>query len=53
MTGLDITSLEHSVITETPAERYEFCNPYITLEEKYREYEMHLTDFVKYMKEQS
>ena len=34
-------------------ERYEFCNPYITLEQKYREFEADLTAFVKYMKEQS
>lgn len=34
-------------------EQYEFCNPYLTLEQKYREYEAHLTEFVKYMKEQS
>lgn len=37
----------------TLTEQYEFCNPYLTLEQKYREYEVHLTEFVKYMKEQS
>lgn len=34
-------------------EAYEFCNPYLTLEQKYREFETDLTSFVKYMKEQS
>lgn len=33
-------------------EQYEFCNPYLTLEQKYREYEAHLTAFVKYMEAQ-
>lgn len=37
----------------TLTEQYEFCNPYLTLEQKYREYEMHLTEFVNYMREQS
>ena len=32
-------------------EQYEFCNPRYTLEEKCSEYEMHLTDFIKYMEE--
>lgn len=32
-------------------EQYEFCNPYLTLEQKYREYEANLTAFIKYMEE--
>lgn len=33
-------------------ERYEFCNPYLTLEQRHREYEAYLTDFVKHMEAQ-
>ena len=33
-------------------EQYEDCNPYLALEQKYREYEAHLTAFVKYMEAQ-
>lgn len=32
-------------------EQYEFCNPYLTLEQKYRAFEDYLTDFIKYMEE--
>ena len=32
-------------------EQYELCNPRYTLEDKCSEYEMHLTDFIKYMEE--
>lgn len=32
-------------------EQYEFCTPRYILEDKCSEYEMHLTEFVKYMEE--
>lgn len=32
--------------------QYEGCNPYLTLEQKYREHEAHLTAFVKHMEAQ-
>lgn len=56
--GVSAYDLEDALDTDgdqmyTLCERYEFCNPYITLEEKYREFEADLTAFVKYMKEQS
>lgn len=56
--GVSAYDLEDALDTDgdmmyTLCEQYEFCNPYLTLEQKYREYEVHLTAFVKYMKEQS
>lgn len=32
-------------------EQYEFSEPYALLEEKYRAFEAHLTEFIKYMEE--
>ena len=56
--GVSAYDLEDALDTDgdymyVMCEQYEFCNPYLTLEQKYTEYEAHLTDFVKYMKEQS
>ena len=56
--GVSAYDLEDALDTDgdmmyTLTEQYEFCNPYLTLEQKYREYEVHLTEFAKYMKEQS
>lgn len=56
--GVSAYDIEDALDTDgdmmyTLCERYEFCNPYITLEQKYREFEADLTAFVKYMKEQS
>jgi hypothetical protein len=37
----------------TLTEQYEFSEPYALLEEKYQAFEAHLTEFIKYLKEQS
>lgn len=56
--GVSAYDLEDALDTDgdmmyTLTEQYEFCNPYLTLEQKYREFEADLTAFVKYTKEQS